>query len=652
LISWTRGVIAEESAAGVGRNVFLDFLNRDTRQIFGVFRYLDPTTHVRVLGQALNLSVLLCRDICLAPPGFLAEDRLVRTVLRQKQEFRDARLIRLPIRETLDDFWSKKEREYRDVRAAYEGLFDKEGQRFVDENRHLLLDRNFEVGPVLVQQWEQAPDRPGYWRDRRDRFPPEVVELFRRVPAGLLAEGKAVTWASISKRITEVAHRHPDYRRLVQHIYFSIYTTAFDLEVIRGIPYVIDNFGLHSGALFYDFEAIGTVIRPTRLWSALIDAPASVVVALRETPQYFRFRRAAWTLCRESGSYFRLREAMALTEVEREALRMETPGADRVAGSGSELALFPAHRRQDLEAFAERLSLAAEAGLRRLEKMAPTARTTAASRMISSGVSHERFLAMTDRPVTIGLFVPLREERRVLIPTLRLTNQSSGDLVWTGALMDGVTAHLYSADHMGRVPAAVATARYLTRHAPDALVVLGIAGGFAEADVEVGDILVPHSVADLASRKVTSAGSTADGRVRPEPYQLSTRLGRYLETTFDYEAWAGRARVEADWPDGRMPRFGPHGTGGVLASGDEVVASDEHRSTLLTAWPGLLGVEMEAGGVLAAVKEFRDGLPVMQVRAVSDMADPAKSNDEWRLRGVKTIAQLVAAVDWRAVLRP
>lgn len=49
-----------------------------------------------------------------------------------------------------------------------------------------------------------------------------------------------------------------------------------------------------------------------------------------------------------------------------------------------------------------------------------------------------------------------------------------------------------------------------------------------------------------------------------------------------------------------------------------------------------LGVEMKAGGVCAAAKEFN--MDVAVIRGVSDLADPRKSDSEWRRRAMKTVA--------------
>jgi hypothetical protein len=106
----------DETVRDPGCNIFLDFLNRDSRQIFDLYRHVSKEIHLRVLGDVLNLAVFITRDHCIMPPGFLAEDKLVREIMEIKGAFRDERLILLPIRESLDEYWAKKEREYASVR--------------------------------------------------------------------------------------------------------------------------------------------------------------------------------------------------------------------------------------------------------------------------------------------------------------------------------------------------------------------------------------------------------------------------------------------------------------------------------------------------------------------------------------------------------
>jgi hypothetical protein len=106
-------------------NIFLDFLNRDSRQIYGLFEATKKSTHIKYLIEAINISVLLCDEYCIVPPGFIAECPFVWETLERRLDYLSERVIRLPMRESsFDDFFIKKQREYQPFQDLYSGLFD------------------------------------------------------------------------------------------------------------------------------------------------------------------------------------------------------------------------------------------------------------------------------------------------------------------------------------------------------------------------------------------------------------------------------------------------------------------------------------------------------------------------------------------------
>lgn len=618
-------------------DIFLDFFNRDSRQIEELFRILGRERHLDILREALNLAVFLCRDHCIMPPGFAAEDELVRSALSIADAYTHHRLVRWPIRESLDEYWAKKEDEYAAQRSEYEGLFDKSAQAFVERNAHLLLERRSSIGSTLVERWEAAPDVDDYWRSQTISVAPGVIEMFRGIPRHLLDSGIAVTWVAIHQRVTELARRFPQYRHLVQRIYFGIYMAEYDLRVLSGLPLARLSFGLAAEELFYRYEAIEALVEPSGLWAELLHLPPWDMVRLRGMPDYFAFRDFAFELCRQARSLYSLREAAAVAPSETDRLRAATGILD--PGSGQLSLSLDGHSDEWVEAFAARLAGVASIAYERMEERvretsrarAQVARARAALRGGKEG------------PVRLGIFTALKEERDVLVERWGLVGVEGVHGQWEGSIASADVV-LYGAERLGRVPAAVSTARLLgERHDVDMIVVAGIAGGFAESGVGPGAVLIPYRVADLALRKVTGG----DSKVRPEPYDVDRRLGRYVENQFhNKDEWIAAAIKEARWPDDRRPhlRFGE-----TVACLDEVVADDEYRARLLDAWPKLQGVEMEAGGVIPAAREFGP-IPVAVVRAVSDMADPAKADDEWRWRGMLTIAMLFEQLDWPGVM--
>ena len=198
---------------------------------------------------------------------------------------------------------------------------------------------------------------------------------------------------------------------------------------------------------------------------------------------------------------------------------------------------------------------------------------------------------------------------------------------------------------MGRVAAAVETARYLadTPQLPDLIICVGLAGGFT---VNQGGVICVDTVIDLANRKVIDdADGIAQTKFRREDFHCSRALYAVAKSDeFDMEAWGNDCRNDFEWQKGTTPSLWE----GKIASVDEVVASKPHQDKLLASVEKLLGVEMEAGGVCAAAKNYK--VPFEVLRVVSDKADPAKTDDQWRKIGMKTLAELLKRLPLHRVI--
>lgn len=248
----------------------------------------------------------------------------------------------------------------------------------------------------------------------------------------------------------------------------------------------------------------------------------------------------------------------------------------------------------------------------------------------------------------VAVFTALHEEKEILARMLGLSC-SPRERVWIGQL-GSTTIYLYGPDQIGRVPAAIETLKFLHEYGkPDLLVMVGIAGGMQIAGVGLGDIIIATTITDIATRKIREDQGKIIDDFRPKTYRGDARIRKYLcSQCFNLERWQCEVTKVAGWPTGNRPQI----LYGTLASSDAVVASQEWvtaiASHLYELCPDLLGVEMEAGGVCAVAEEF--GLRVGVVRCISDYANPAKSDDEWRLRAMKTVAHLLKSLDFDAII--
>jgi len=173
---------------------------------------------------------------------------------------------------------------------------------------------------------------------------------------------------------------------------------------------------------------------------------------------------------------------------------------------------------------------------------------------------------------------------------------------------------------MGRAEAATATVQGLERWRPRYVILVGIAGGFRNAGVSLGDILIANQIADYEEQKLRDNAST----IRWQTFRVDAGLLAQAQNLSG--EWASQI-AEPRPVEGR-----PCVQFGVICSGDKVIANDLLEKFHDT-WSRLIGVEMEAGGVARAVAESGNCQGFFMIRSVSDLADGNKDSTEvksWR----------------------
>lgn len=139
---------------------------------------------------------------------------------------------------------------------------------------------------------------------------------------------------------------------------------------------------------------------------------------------------------------------------------------------------------------------------------------------------------------------------------------------------------------------------------------VGIAGGLKD-EVGLGDVMVARSVADYTVGKVREDGT------REERWEMIPADAALLNAAnafrSGWEALVSEPRPEAE---GKPVRHA-----GLVASGGDVIASKKHIATYQQDMPKLIGVEMEGGGVAAALHNHRLRPRLLMIRGVSDLAD-------------------------------
>lgn len=624
------------------KNLFLHFLNRDSREIFGLYDFHGDINHTALLKQCLNAAIVLSEDHCVIPPGFAIEDSIAFGLSEVNRHFFAEKRILLPMRETnLSEYAEKKRIEYSPQRDRYSGLYNDRRLAFLGEHATGIIPRRSRISEEIVNGWEAAADsKSRRWNHVKKLLVPAAIELIRQVPGFLISEGLAVTWAEISSRLPDSSRAvHSQLRGSLQHVYLKQYCGEFNLEVLCELPLQkVDEFGLPCERLVYNFTRFSTFLASFYLRKLLLGCSAETLCEIKNRPGLTRFVDAYQGVARMTESRAGL---MLIADNALRACRFNWRSFEArhslLVAEPDGLALEEMN-----DALLEAASiLTSQNGVPvRWEGAAHSVKAVLAQAAKDAG-------AMEIAPMPdVVFYVALQEELDVLVRDLKLKKSHTGQAA-LGAI-NGFDVAVLSPASMGRVPAAVEVTRYLERRKdrkPKLIFVVGLAGGFEEENAQPGEVLCATTVVDLASRKVQDKDQQTRTRFRRKDFNLDGALGKVLQSSFEMKKWQDKAIKLADWPEGRRPSL----RYGLIASVDEVIASDAWRKTLVENTDKLLGVEMEAGGVCAAAEIYK--VPVVMLRVVSDNADPIKADTAWRKCGMKTIVCLLKMLDLNKVIQ-
>jgi nucleoside phosphorylase len=285
------------------RNVYLHFMNRDGRDILGLFDTLTPQAHRKTISRALNVATILCEQNTVMPPGFFLECELAYDVVSGKKPLIDAGLIILPRRElSLEKLIEKKRSEYASVRKKFEGLFDDKRVRIFSDSEPLFVKRKTKIGLAATKKWEEGPDLTAKWDTLKKLLSPEAVENARRAPRLLLENGEALTWAGLQPHLSpEVLHNEDQIRLFLQRDYFTLYVDEFDLVVLREIPQFLDEFYLPSFGYQYSFNHLRNAFAHLGIeW--MLDISAVNLARLKTNAKFICFTDCFVQVAHISGS--------------------------------------------------------------------------------------------------------------------------------------------------------------------------------------------------------------------------------------------------------------------------------------------------------------------------------------------------------------
>jgi hypothetical protein len=427
-------------------NFFLHFLNRDSREIFGLYRFQNDASHYRLLRRALNASVLLCEDYCIMPPGFVIEDEIAFSLAESQKAFLESRVLQFPIRESsLSEYAEKKRSEYYPMRNRYSGLFDDNRLDFIGRNAQGLIHRKAHISEGILAGWEQGADtEKRVWSSIKKGVNAKIIREIQQIPRELYEDGTALTWSAIGPKVPAGAQSSAaELRNALQYTYFKQYCTEFGLIVLSAIPYMIEEFYLPRRANVYSYQRFSEYLDCFGLTQILLAGRASFLVRVRKMPGFVSFVDAYAQfaeLCKTTTDL--TFQASIIARESKFDWRSFAKRHRSLLQEPSDLELLELEDgfKQTADLLTERFGLEKRSASDRdlKKKVAP---------------SKIEVIYMPD----IVIFVALDEELEVLAKELNLKRSHLSPSA-TG-VVSGTSIDVISPKAMGRVPAAVETAK-------------------------------------------------------------------------------------------------------------------------------------------------------------------------------------------------
>jgi non-specific serine/threonine protein kinase len=186
---------------------------------------------------------------------------------------------------------------------------------------------------------------------------------------------------------------------------------------------------------------------------------------------------------------------------------------------------------------------------------------------------------------------------------------------------------------MGNNEAAIATSHAIERWRSKCVLMCGIGAGVPN-EIRLGDVAVAEYSYYYELAKLTEQGAQRRGQQFPSDRFLLDRARAVRASEWQTNINAKRP-VESDASKGISAiLFGP------IASGEKVVADTTTLNALRHDVPKLIALAMEGAGVARAAASAFDRPRFLEVRGISDYANPDK-NDAWHIYAASAAAAFI-----------
>ncbi|HAZ11150.1 MAG TPA: hypothetical protein DCY86_00040 [Bdellovibrionales bacterium] len=281
-------------------NVFLHYLNHDTQEIFQLDKRFYRSSMHSLLLQTLYVSILICKEYCFIPLGFLYESKTTRQLLRNVQPFFSEKLIRICLREQdIERYIAKKKKgllPYKNI-PIYSPFFVKNPQKILKDIGAPLIDRETRIGGYCLTRWQHANetlDEPE-WKLIYSSMPDGATRAaFRELMLSFPERysERPFIWPSVEEHLSSITPKTKAYiRRVFEKYYYEAYVQEYEACILFDLPFATCDFGLSvKWTPIYSYSLFRNWLHMLNLSEYISLALPEGIIRLKFAPEFISLR--------------------------------------------------------------------------------------------------------------------------------------------------------------------------------------------------------------------------------------------------------------------------------------------------------------------------------------------------------------------------
>lgn len=605
----------------VQHNIFLDFLNPELRESWKA----NSLQNFDFYETVYKIAILLCKEFCILPIAFVYQDNLTFSIVEKNIEFIKANLVYLPMKES-ETFSSKKTKiltDYRNVKQNYKNLTNKTQlskiEKFLEQLTEFKILKKSDTGYEIANSYQENFHKKNkYWRDIIGKYDSKTIDSLLATPLKLYYNELAITQGEILKTVNNPKVDYLDIHKLTHYEYGKVYSKEYNCVTLYNL---FANFYSPTDKINfkgYDFQILSKFFKALKIFSKITKLQDIELINLKAYYETSLFINCYKNVC-QNENYLEIIRYIISNNVNLKKL-LEY---DSVSIGKNKLDYL-------INVFGE------------------------FSYSINNFDKHKQI--KKSKMMKILIFVALQEEEERLSTFLSMKYNSITQRYTIKK--EEVIIELISPRKIGRVHSALEIYEYLIKNKanlPEMIIVAGIAGGFGKNEIKQGDILVPNYIYDISNTK-KEGGTVPEERIeifRKEPYKVNERLIKYLNSPeFDKSKCLNDIRIQTSRTEDLSLNTFKFGL--PICCCDSVIKDEDWIKTILEKVDHrLTGIEMESGGICAAVEKFNlennKNISLSVIRGVSDLANPYKADDLWRGVAMQSVGVLFKSIDFTRI---